>query len=182
MIEIKNKEVYVNGKLFDHPAGQRYNFPPLPKGHPEEGIFNVTDSNWNHDNYGPIRVPKKGDVIQISAKNIDKWSVIIQREGHKVFCGTDGVVTIDGKPATSYTFERSYLWMMGDNRDDSADSRFWGFCPVDNVVGNALFIYWSWYNPPDMTGRDPRMEADGYDPEEPQAFHIRWSRLFHGAE
>ncbi|HYM19406.1 MAG TPA: signal peptidase I [Candidatus Kapabacteria bacterium] len=181
-IEVRNKQVFVNGKEFTNTPGMRYNFPPLPLGHPEEGIFPRGNTNWNHDNYGPVRVPKKGDVIALDSKNIDAWSVIIEREGHKVYCANDGSITIDGTPATHYTIQRDYLWMMGDNRDDSADSRYWGFAPVDNVVGNALFIYWSWYNPPNMEGKDPRMEADGYDPEEPQTFHIRWSRLFHGAE
>ncbi|MBS1903623.1 MAG: signal peptidase I [Bacteroidetes bacterium] len=174
-LEVRDKQVYVNGKEFKNPPNSRYNFPPLPKGHPEEGIFPRGNTTWNHDNYGPIRIPKKGDVIALSSANIDAWSVFIQREGHSCECGADGSVTIDGKKVTSYTVERNYLWMMGDNRDDSADSRYWGFCPVDNVIGSSMFIYWSWYNPPGDTG-------DGYDPEEPQNLHVRWNRLFHSAQ
>ncbi len=173
-IELRNKQVYVNGKIYENPPGLRYNFPALPKGHPEEGIFPQGNSGWNHDWYGPVRVPKKGDVIQLDTKNIDAWSVIIQREGHSVKVGSDNTIIIDGMPVHSYTIARDYLWMMGDNRDDSADSRYWGFAPVDNVVGNGLFIYWSWYNPPNDTG-------DGYDAEETQNLHIRWSRLFKAA-
>ncbi len=180
-VELRAKQVYINGKAMENPTEFRYNFPSLPKGHPEEGIFPRGNSTWNHDWYGPIRIPKKGDVIPLNAQNIDSWMVFIERENHKVFCGADGSITIDGKPATSYTVERNYLWMMGDNRDDSADSRYWGFCPVDNVVGNALFIYWSWYNPPGKNSDGSINTGDGYDVEESQNLHVRWNRIFRGA-
>ena len=180
-LEVRGKQVFVNGKPMVNPQEFRYNFPSLPKGHPEEGVFPIGNPGWNHDWYGPIRIPKKGDVMQLDSKMIDGWKVFIEREGHKVDCAADGTITIDGKVTTTYTVERNYLWMMGDNRDDSADSRFWGFCPVDNVVGNALFIYWSWYNPPSRNELQNNPMPDGYDPEETQNFHIRWSRLFRGA-
>jgi signal peptidase I len=56
----------------------------------------------------------------------------------------DGTFMIDGQPATHYTFEQDYYWVMGDNRDNSEDSRFWGFVPMDHVVGKALMVYFSW--------------------------------------
>jgi signal peptidase I len=172
-IEVRDKQVYVNGKLMTNPAGMRYDQKSMPKGHPDSEMFPKGAKNWNRDWYGPIRIPKKGDVIDLTADNIDAWSVFIQREGHSVKTDGSGPIIIDDKPTNKYTVERDYLWMMGDNRDNSADSRFWGFCPYENVVGSALFIYWSWYNPPGNMG-------DGYDPEEVQSTHVRWDRLFNG--
>jgi signal peptidase I len=171
-IEVRDKQVYVNGKAMENPPGMRYDMKALPKGHPEEGIFPKGNMTWNHDNYGPVRVPKKGDVINLDAGNYDACAVIIQREGHTMRLGDSGVIFMDEKPVKNYTIERDYLWMMGDNRDNSADSRYWGFAPVDNVVGNALFIYWSMFNPPYNPGEG--------DPEEVQKFNIRWSRILNG--
>jgi signal peptidase I len=141
-----------------------------PKNEIDPHIF-PQGAPWNKDWYGPIRVPKKGDVIKITTDNIHQWEVFVAREGHKVEIGNGGVIQIDGTAQSNYKVERDYLWMMGDNRDDSEDSRFWGFAPVDNVVGNALFIHWSMYWPPSSG------YGDGYDPDEDQHFHIRWGRI-----
>jgi signal peptidase I len=169
-IQIINKQVYVNGQRMHNPDSMILKNRPLPKDEASRELF-PGGTNWNTDWYGPIRIPKKGDVIQITPQNIGQWEVFIAREGHKPQIGDGGAITIDGKPVTSYTVERDYLWMMGDNRDDSADSRYWGFMPVENVIGSAMFIYWSWYNPKNAT------IEDGYDPDEEQNFHIRWSRI-----
>lgn len=171
MVEIRDKQVYVNGAAVTLPPNGRYDEQPLRKGLSDPRIF-PKYSGWNQDQYGPIRVPKKGDVLQLDAKNIDGWRVFIEREGHHVNCAMDGSVSIDGVTVTSYTVGRDYLWMLGDDRDNSEDSRFWGFCPAENVVGKAMFVYWSWYNPPSDHG-------DGYDPEETQSFQIRWDRILH---
>ena len=146
----------------------------MQKGKPEPGgnLFPNGNNNWNRDNYGPIRIPKKGDVINLDPQSYDAWAVIIQREGHTMKLGDNGAFIIDDKPAKNYTIERDYLWMMGDNRDNSLDSRYWGFAPVDNVVGNALFIYWSMFNPPYSPGEG--------DPDEIQKFNIRWGRILNG--
>ncbi|HYM19407.1 MAG TPA: signal peptidase I [Candidatus Kapabacteria bacterium] len=177
-VEVRAKQVYVNGSPFQNPAELRYNFPTMPKIHPDDRLFPRNNPGWNLDWYGPIRIPKKGDVIALDSKNIDSWSVFIEREGHSVECNVDGTVLIDNIPSKSYTVRRDYLWMMGDNRDNSEDSRTWGFCPRENVVGSPMVVYWSWYNPPSLAGHDPRYEFDDYDPEESQSFHIRWGRLF----
>ncbi len=182
VVEIKDKQLYVNGVAEANPPEMRYNFPVVPKGVAEQSMF-PKGTSWNHDNYGPLHIPKKGDILPISAENIEAWSVFIQREGHDVSSTASGSVLIDGKPAMSYTVQRDYLWMMGDNRDDSEDSRCWGFCPVENVIGSSMFVYWSWYNPPNMQGRNLNQETnDGYDPEESQNIHIRWSRFFRSAQ
>jgi len=184
VIEIKNKQVYVNGKISEfHGRGvvhsdSIFNNPPESilrrdteqVGNVYPGIF-PKGAQWNKDNFGPLRIPKEGDLIKVNKENLDQWYVFISREGHKVELGMNDQVMIDGKPTTEYKIQRDYLWMMGDNRDDSEDSRFWGFAPMDNVVGSGFIIYWSWYNPP-SSGM-----GDGYDPEEVQNFHIRWNRI-----
>jgi signal peptidase I len=172
VIEVRNKQVYVNGKIFPNPQESILEPDTEKAGFPDPRIF-PRGAPWNKDNFGPLRIPKEGDIIPIDKNSLDRWQVFIEREGHKVDLGLNDQVVIDGKPATQYKVQRDYLWMMGDNRDDSEDSRFWGFAPMDNVVGSAMFVYWSWYNPPSEG------MGDGYDPDEVQHFHIRWDRLGH---
>ena len=90
----------------------------------------------------PLVVPSEGDVINLTMENIAEWATFIRREGHTVAIA-GGNITIDGKPASSYTVERNYVFGMGDNRDDSLDSRFWGFIPEEYVVGTPMMVYWS---------------------------------------
>jgi signal peptidase I len=114
-----------------------------------------------------LRIPKKGDIIHLDAENFIEWEIFIRREGHQADLRM-GQVFIDGIPATSYTVERDYVFGIGDNRNNSLDSRYWGFIPKENVVGTPLFVYWSWEktdlngNPLPLTKRFAR---------------IRWSRL-----
>ena len=117
-------------------------------------------TGWTRDNYGPVWIPKKGESIHLSMSNI-----AIYERPIKVYEGNDlevknGQIYINGKLADSYTFKMDYYWMMGDNRHNSADSRYWGFVPEDHVVGKPIFIWWS--SDPDRNGFSG----------------IRWSRLF----
>lgn len=118
--------------------------------------------NWTKDNMGPFTVPAAGETVEISRKNIPLYRRIITAyEGHKLEEKEDGIY-IDGQIADSYTFAMNYYFMVGDNRDNSTDSRFWGFVPEDHIVGKAKIIWFS---------KDPVASAFGES-------SIRWDRVF----
>ena len=115
---------------------------------------------WTRDNYGPVVIPKRGMTINLNMNNI---AIYMRPIG--VYEGNDlkvrnNRIYINGKPATKYTFKMDYYWMMGDNRHNSADSRYWGFVPEDHIVGKPIFIWWS------------------SDPDRHGFSGIRWGRLF----
>ena len=111
--------------------------------------------NWTQDNFGKLWIPAKGATVELTLENLPLYRRIIEKyEGHKLEV-TDNQIIIDGKPSNTYTFAMDYYWMMGDNRHNSADSRFWGFVPEDHIVGKASFIAFS-------------KDENG----------IRWNRLF----
>lgn len=143
-IEIVNKVAFINGNEAPIPPKIQYKSRPIPAGIPSPGIF-PKGAPWNQDNYGPYVIPKKGDVIKLTPANVEKWRTIIDREhGKRVISVSADDVMINGEPAPEYTIQKDYYFMMGDNRDDSMDSRFWGLVPRDLIVGEALMIYWSW--------------------------------------
>lgn len=142
----------------------QYPVYPTNPGHPVGLMLNGKqhDYKWSVDNYGPIIIPKKGWTVKLDTVTFPLYIRCIRvYENNKVeVVGND--ILINGKKTDTYTFKLNYYWMMGDNRHDSDDSRFWGFVPEDHIVGKALFIWMSW------------------DDNAPFFSKIRWSRLFRG--
>lgn len=118
-------------------------------------------TGWTVDNYGPIWIPKKGETIELSLDNLPLYERPIHAYEGNALEVKDGKIFINGEETTQYTFKMDYYWMMGDNRHNSADSRFWGFVPEDHVVGKPIFIW--------LSLDQDRGWFDG---------KIRWSRLF----
>lgn len=139
------------------------NIDVYPPDYPDSPImlFPFDESfKWTRDNYGPLYIPAKGDTVKLNIANLPLYQRIISNyEGHSLEVHGDSII-IDGQAADKYVFSMDYYFMMGDNRHNSLDSRYWGFVPEDHIVGKPRVIWFSI----DRNKSFPR--------------NIRWKRLF----
>lgn len=132
-----------------------------------QSIFPVNKA-WNQDWYGPVRIPKKGDVVAINKETLPMYRWIISEYEHNNVAERNGQIFINNQPAKDYTIKQDYYMMVGDNRDASLDARFFGFVPEENIVGKPMFTWMSIEGAFDDSSSS--YQADGW--------RFRWDRMF----
>jgi len=149
-------------KLKNNPLVKEVTKLIAPKGKYEKGIFpHDAQYPWTIDNYGPIYIPEEGKTVELNKESLPFYKRIIEEyEGNNLTVSGEDIF-VNGEKATTYTFKQNYYWMMGDNRHNSEDARYWGYVPFDHVVGKPVFIWFSWNSDGDGIGNK-----------------IRWERLF----
>jgi len=149
-------------KLKNNPIVKSIAKQLTPGGNYDASIFpHNPQYNWSVDNFGPIYIPEAGKTVALNAQSLPFYKRIIEDYEKNDLTINGSEIYINGKLADSYTFKQDYYWMMGDNRHNSEDARYWGYVPFDHVVGKPVFIWFSW----DTNG-------------EGIANKIRWERVF----
>ncbi|NBC83573.1 MAG: S26 family signal peptidase [Bacteroidetes bacterium] len=116
----------------------------MPDGHYHSQVFPRDPRYpWNRDNFGPLYMPEQGRTISLTMDNLPLYERIIDHYEDNDLEIKDSIIYINGQAADKYTFQMDYYWMMGDNRHQSLDSRFWGFVPADHIVGRPVFVWLS---------------------------------------
>ena len=123
-------------------------------------VYPKAYTHWTRDDYGPIYIPRKGATVQVNMENYHLYERLIRTYEGNDLQVKDSTIYINGEVATEYTFKMNYYWMMGDNRHNSEDSRFWGYVPEDHIVGKPLFVWLS------------------IDKDQPGFNSVRWNRFF----
>jgi signal peptidase I len=123
-------------------------------------VYPKAYTHWTRDDYGPIYIPRKGATVQVNMENYPLYERLIRTYEGNDLQVKDSTIYINGEEATEYTFKMNYYWMMGDNRHNSEDSRFWGYVPEDHIVGKPLFVWLS------------------IDKDQPGFNSVRWNRFF----
>jgi len=157
------KENYTRLKSLSNVISIEDNF--YTAGEADRQVFpNSAKFNWNVDNYGPLYIPKKDAVVKLTLDNLPLYKRIIASYEKNSLVVRDSVIYINDKAANDYKFKMDYYFMMGDNRHQSLDSRYWGFVPEDHIVGKPIFIWLS------------------LDANKGFLHKVRWSRLFRKAQ
>ena len=142
-LELIEKDVFIDGVQFELPEyGRASKLNVYDEAYDERMIF--PRGIGNRDYFGPLHIPAAGDTLVFSEINLDHAVNVISLEGHEVQPGSSGHLNIDGESADHYVCEQNHYFMMGDNRDNSHDSRYWGLVPESNIIGEAIVTYLSW--------------------------------------
>jgi len=144
-LRITNGEIFVNGKAIKLPSTYKNpNYADDKEVMKDEAIY-PPEAKWNRDSYGPIIIPAKGDTIMIAPENFDRWqSVIVMDHGERSLLSEGTIVTLDGRAIFEYVLKQDHYFVIGDNFEESMDSRHFGFITDNMIIGKALFIYWSY--------------------------------------
>lgn len=142
-IEIKDQILYINHKKYRTPSYIKINLNESSIENINKDLFPY-NNKWSLENYGPIIVPKKGMKVELNPKNILMWQNAINTDyGKKVISVEGTVINLNNQAIREYVFEKDYYFVLGDNRKNSIDSRYFGYIPEEWIIGKAFMIYWS---------------------------------------
>ena len=142
-VEIKNQELFINNIKYRTPSYIKLNLDESPVGKVNKDLFPY-NNQWSLENYGPIVIPQKGMTVELNPKNILLWQNAINTDyGSKIISVEGTVINLNNQPIREYTFKQDYYFVLGDNRKNSIDSRYFGYIPQEWLIGKAFMIYWS---------------------------------------